>query len=243
MSKLPKQNIIEHLLELKNLILTTSICFVAVTAVSYYFADYIFYLLVQPLLDLDNSKKLIYTGLSEAFFTYLRLSFFSSFVIIFPFTLWQIYIFIAPGLYKNERQLIMPYLVATPILFWLGILFAYYIIFPMAWKFFINFEYSSHINISLEAKISEYLGLAIHLMIAFGLAFEFPVLLMILLKSELISLEQMITKRKYVIILIFVIAAIITPPDVTSQVALAIPMLLLYEMVILYGKITRRKKC
>jgi sec-independent protein translocase protein TatC len=231
---------IEHISELRKNLILIVIFFIISVMVSYFYSENIFAWLAKPFIELNTSKKLIYTGLSEAFFAYIKLSIFSASILTIPFAIWQLYKFVSPGLYKREKKSLLPYMIATPLLFWLGILFSYYIVFPMAWKFFISFEHNNLIPFSLEARVMEYIGISMHIMIAFGLAFEMPVFLMIMLKLKILSLDKMIKNRKYAIIIIFIISAIITPPDVASQVALAIPMILIYELVIIYGKINNR---
>ncbi|WP_206425209.1 twin-arginine translocase subunit TatC [Rickettsiales endosymbiont of Stachyamoeba lipophora] len=226
----------EHLIELRNRLIFAGVSFLLVFGVSYYFAENIYAFLVEPLIVITQNSKMIYTGLGEAFFTYLKLASFASILVTMPIFLWQIYGFIAPGLHTNEKKAVLPFMIFTPILFWIGVLFAYYVVFPVAWEFFVSFEQHDKLQVVLEARVAEYLSIVMHLMIAFGVAFELPVLLMLLLKFDLISYQSLREKRKYAIILFFIIAAIITPPDVFSQVALALPMVILYESVILYGK-------
>lgn len=206
------------------------------------FAEHIYHFLVQPLADAYDShhlqgRRLIFTGLTEAFFTYMKVAFYAALFITFPMFAIQLYIFLAPGLYKKERRLLFPFLIASPLLFIAGCAFVYYWIFPMAWHFFISFESSptmaSSFPIQLEARISEYFSLVMQLMFAFGLSFQLPIVLVFMAKAGIITPATLAKKRKYAIILFLIIGAILTPPDVLSQIGLASALLLLYEISIL----------
>lgn len=236
-SELSSQPLIEHLLELKKRVVYGLLAFFVATGVSYYFAEDIYAFLVQPLADaLPEQRRMIYTSLIEAFMTYLKLAVFAGFFLSFPVIATQLYLFLAPGLYKNERRALVPYLVAAPSLFFIGSAFVYYLIFPAAWKFFLGFESSGvggGLPIQLEAKVSDYLSLVMHLMVAFGLSFQLPVVLVLLVRSGMIQLETLRSGRRYAIVLIVVVAAFITPPDIFSQIALSVPLYLLYELSIL----------
>lgn len=226
-------------MELKRRIIYSLLAFFVASGVSYYFAEGIYGFLVQPLADAFSNpshRRLIYTGLTEAFLTYLKLAVFAGFFASFPVIATQLYLFLAPGLYKKERRALVPYLVAAPSLFLAGAAFVYYLIFPAAWKFFLGFE-SAGLNgglpIQLEAKVSDYLSLAMHLMVAFGLSFQLPVVLVLLVRSGMVELETLRKGRRYAIVLIVIVAAFITPPDIFSQIALSVPLYLLYEISIL----------
>lgn len=238
-NELESQPLIEHLLELKKRIIYSLLAFFLATGFSYYFAEEIYAFLVQPLADAfsDSShRRLIYTGLAEAFLTYLKLAVFAGFFLSFPVIATQLYLFLAPGLYKKERRALVPYLVAAPSLFLAGAAFVYYLIFPAAWKFFLGFEssgFSGGLPIQLEAKVSDYLSIVMHLMIAFGLSFQLPVVLILLVRSGMVSLATLKKGRRYAIVLIVTVAAFITPPDIFSQIALSVPLYLLYELSIL----------
>ncbi len=238
-TELPKQPLIEHLLELKKRLIYCIIAFFLTTAISYYFAAEIYEFLVQPLADAfpdPTHRRLIYTGLAEAFVTYLKLSVFAGFFAAFPVIATQLYLFLAPALYKKERKALIPYLIAAPTLFLTGAAFVYYLIFPAAWRFFLGFETgggAGGLPIQLEAKVSDYLDIVMHLMIAFGLSFQLPVVLVLLVRSGMVELETLKRGRKYALVLIVTVAAFITPPDILSQISLSIPLYLLYEISIL----------
>lgn len=236
---LVRQPIIEHLLELKRRLIISFVAFAVATVGCYYVAGDIYEFLVRPLasaFDNPEQRRLIYTNLTEAFITYLRLAVFAGFFISFPVIASQLYRFIAPGLYQKERRAFIPYLVAAPILFFTGAAFVYYFIFPAAWHFFVSFETAGSaggLPIQLETKVADYLSLSMHLMIAFGLSFQLPIILVLLVRLGLLSLNTLKRGRRYAIVGIVSLAAVITPPDVFSQIALSIPLYLLYELSIL----------
>jgi sec-independent protein translocase protein TatC len=238
----------EHLAELRHRLVLSIICFFLSFGVCYYFAHDIYAFLVAPLAHIyehESGRRLIYTGLTEAFFTYIKVAMYSALFISFPFMAAQFYIFLAPGLYKNEKTMLLPFLIATPILFLAGAALVYYFIFPVAWKFFISFESAGAVGdlpIQMEPKVSEYLSLVINLIMAFGIAFQMPVLLGLLAKVGFVSSAALTKKRRYAIVLIFLIAAFITPPDLISQIGLALPMMLLYECSIFLCKWIESKK-
>ena len=200
----------------------------------YGFAEEIFTFLVMPLREvLGPDAKMIYTGLHEAFFTYVKVSFFAGLFLAFPVILAQFWLFVAPGLYKHEKQVFLPFLIITPVLFFIGGALAYKFVFPLAFKFFLGF-----VTPTIEAlpSLKEYLSLVIKLIFAFGLVFELPVGLLLLIKAGVISTAGLVAKRKYNIVLAFVAAAILTPPDPFTQIFLAIPIMMMYEISILIGR-------
>ena len=237
----------EHLAELRKRLLYSVVTLLVIFAGCYFFAEDIYGFLVKPLADIyrnNPDKRLIYTGLTEAFFTYMKVAFYAALFLSFPIIAGQFYIFLAPGLYKKEKRVLLPFLIACPLLFVAGAALVYYFIFPLAWSFFLSFESAGHtgtLPIQLEARVSEYLSLVIQLMFAFGLAFQLPILVTLLAKAGLVSTQTLKKNRKYVLLLVFIFAAIVTPPDIISQIGLAIPMLLLYEVAIFLSNYISRK--
>jgi sec-independent protein translocase protein TatC len=243
-----RQPITGHLIELRKRLMWVFASMAVGTAIAFMFVEPIYGFLVQPLSDAmgeNSTQRLIYTGLTEAFFTYLKVAFFAGIFLTFPVLLAQVWMFMAPGLYKNERNAFMPFLMATPILFFAGGAVVYFGIIPMAWPFFLSFQSSgaeTALPIQLEARVSEYLDLIMTLIFAFGLCFQLPVLLTLLGKAGIVSSSALAAKRKYAVIFTFVVAAFLTPPDVISQVGLAIPILGLYEISILLVRLFERKR-
>lgn len=239
-----KYTLREHFAELKRRFLSIMSLFICSFIVCYYFSEEIYSFILQPLAKAtsEHERKMIYTGMSEAFLTYMKLSFWSAFLIIIPIISFHIYKFIAPGLLKSEKTIVIPALIMAPFLFYLGGFFVFYIVMPKAWQFFLSFENNdSMLPIVLEARVSEYLSLVMQFVTAFGLAFELPILLVILCVLKLISAKSLKNKRRFAIVIIFIIAAILTPPDVLSQIALAIPLILLYEISIFICVIVEKR--
>ena len=243
-----KQPLLAHLVELRSRLIKTMIMITLLFVIFYLFADNIYNFLVQPYANAvegEVGRRLIFTALHETFFTYIRVALFAALFISLPFLLIQLWIFVAPGLYKNEKNVVVPYLLATPILFILGSALVYYLIMPLAIKFFLSFESiggNGALPIQLEAKVSEYLSLIMRLILAFGLCFQLPVALTLMARVGLISSEGLKKNRKYVIVGIFAIAAILTPPDPISQIGLGIPILLLYELSIIAVSFIEKRK-
>ncbi|MDA0902064.1 MAG: twin-arginine translocase subunit TatC [Proteobacteria bacterium] len=247
MDSAKKITLTQHLIELRQRLVYCLIALFVIFVISYVFSQEIFNFLLQPLLEVygeGSNKRVIYTGPAEAFMTYVKISFLSAIFFSLPIIITQFYLFIAPGLYKSEKKLTLSILLSSPLLFIAGAALAYYLVFPLAFKFFVSFESSDMVQalpIELEARISEYLKLVIQFIFAFGIAFQLPILLIFLVRAGVISIQTLKSKRKYWILLIFIIAAILTPPDVLSQIALAVPMMLLYEIAILISaKITKK---
>ena len=245
-----KAPLISHLIELRDRLKWAVLFFFLAFCFCYYFANVIYDFLVDPLykIYLKNgveNPRMIYTALTEAFFTYLKVSFYGALFISFPILAMQIYKFAAPGLYKNEKKAFLPFLIATPILFGLGAALVYYFIFPLAWNFFLGFQTSTAevgMAIELEAKVNEYLSLVLKLMFAFGLAFQIPVALTLLARAGLVNSSQLKKRRKYAIVIAFVVAAILTPPDLISQIGLGIPIIILFEISIYLAVIFENRK-
>ena len=238
-----------HFVELRSRLLNSLIFIFIVFIISYIFAEQIYNFLVEPyanaVKDDPTERRLIFTALHETFITYIKVAFFAAIFIGSPVMLIQIYKFVAPGLYKNEKKAILPYLISTPILFMLGGFLVYYLVMPLAIKFFLSFESlgtNTSLPIQLEAKVNEYLSLIMRLIFAFGLSFQLPVLLNLLARIGVVNSEYLKKRRRYVIVIIFAIAAILTPPDPITQVGLAIPLLLLYELSIFTVKYIEKKK-
>ena len=237
-----------HLTELRKRLIN-SLIFLCILFVScYYFSDHIYGFLVEPYANAVKNdgieRRLIFTALQETFLTYLKVSFFTAFFVTCPYILMQIWKFIAPGLYKHEKIAILPYLVLTPILFFLGGMLVYYLIMPLAIKFFLSFEstgLSTNLPIQLEAKVNEYLSLVMKLIFAFGISFQLPVVLSLLARVGLVDSDFLKKRRKYVVVIIFAAAALLTPPDPITQIGLAIPLLILYELSIFSVKIIENK--
>ena len=238
-----------HFIELRSRLLNSLIFIFIVFVISYIFAEQIYNFLVEPyakaVRDEQISRRLIFTALHETFITYIKVAFFAAIFLGSPVLLIQIYKFIAPGLYKNEKRAILPYLISTPILFLLGGLLVYFLVMPLAIKFFLSFESlgsSTSLPIQLEAKVNEYLSLVMRLIFAFGISFQLPILLYLLARIGFVNSDYLRTRRRYVIVIIFALAAILTPPDPITQVGLAIPLLLLYELSIFTVKFIEKKK-
>jgi sec-independent protein translocase protein TatC len=238
-----------HLSELRKRLMWAFIAMIAGMGLCWLFVEDIYGFLVKPLADAmeqgGGTQRLIYTNLTEAFFTYLRVAFFAGTFLTFPILITQIWLFVAPGLYAHERKAFLPYLVATPLLFFIGGALVYYVVVPMAWPFFLSFQSSGAqtvLPVQLEARVGEYLDLMMTLIFAFGLCFQLPVLLSLLGRAGILTAAALVSFRKYAIILIFTVAAFLTPPDVFSQIMLAVPLMGLYEISILLVRRVERAR-
>ena len=246
-NQLEEMSLIDHLTELRKRLLWSFIYIILIFFICFYFASDLFYFLAKPLLNLlqtDKGQGFIYTALQEAFFTELKIAFFFALFFAFPLIAIQIWKFIAPGLYKHERNAFLPFLVATPILFFAGGAMVYYLIAPLAWNFFLSYQNmnSSGVPIRLEAKMGEYLSLMMRFIFAFGLAFQLPVVLGLMTKVGIVNYTSLKKFRKYAIVIAFLSAAFLTPPDPFSQISLALPIILLYEISIYIAKIIQKNK-
>ena len=240
---------VSHLTELRSRLIRSLIFVSIIFIFGYIFAENIYNFLLEPYAQAVKNdgiqRRLIFTAIHETFITYLKVAFFTAFFLGSPILLTQIWKFIAPGLYQNEKKALLPYLIATPILFILGGMLIYYLVMPLAIKFFLSFETTATattLPIQLEAKVNEYLSLIMRLIFAFGLSFQLPVLLNLLARVGVIDSEYLKIRRKYFIVIIFAAAAILTPPDPITQIGLAIPLLILYELSILSVKFTEKNR-
>jgi sec-independent protein translocase protein TatC len=240
--------LLDHLIELRTRLLWSMAAFMLAFFFCYHFSGAIYSFLAEPLANILESRgqnrRLIFTSLTEGFFTYLRVAFFGAAFIAFPIIATQLWLFIAPGLYRSEKHAFAPFLIATPVLFVLGAALAYYFVFPFAWSFFLSFETPTGgggLPIELEAKVGEYLDLVMKLIFAFGVAFQLPVALSLMAKVGIVSSASLKKYRRYAYVGMFVIAAILAPPDVITQCGLAVPLIGLYEISILAARMVEPK--
>jgi len=246
------QPLIEHLMELRTRLIWSIAAFFIAFIVCFIFAKHIFNYLVYPYklavswahLDVEKAQ-LIYTAPQEFFFTQVKVAMFGGLVIAFPIIAAQIYKFVAPGLYKNERQAFLPFLIASPILFLMGGALVYFFFTPMVMWFFLSMQQApghDEVAISLLPKVSEYLSLIMTLVFSFGLVFQLPVITTLLARVGLLTSQWLSEKRKFAIVLAFVVAAVLTPPDPMSQIGLALPTILLYEISIYAARLVERQR-
>lgn len=240
--------LVAHLMELKTRLIRAVLVWVLASGLCYYFAPQIYHFLIAPLAEAfgpESGRRLIATSLTETFVTYIKIALYGGFFLGFPVIAAQLYLFVAPGLYKRERRVVGPYLIAAPLLFLVGAAFAYYLVMPKAWQFFISFEMPAgegSLPLVVEAKISEYLSLVLHIVLAFGLSFQLPVILNLLIRTGILRVATLARGRRYAVVILLTIAAFITPPDILSQVLLFIPLYGLYEVSILIGTSIEKRR-
>lgn len=228
------QPLLNHMAELRTRLVYCVVGYVAALVVCYYHSQWLFNMLIEPLAHvLGPQRRLIYTGLTEAFTTYLKVAAFAALAVTSPLLAWHGWRFVGPGLYRQERTAFALALVATPLLFMVGALFAYFVVCPLAYHFFSSFETTAAVTvlpIQLEARMGEYLGFVMRLMVAFGVCFELPLVLTLLVRLGIIARATLVNQWRFFILGIFGVSALITPPDVVSMLALALPLSALYGL-------------
>jgi sec-independent protein translocase protein TatC len=235
-----KQPFMSHLEELRKRLIACAIAVGAGFVLCYFFSETLFRILVLPLKEvMPQGERLIFTNLPEMFLTYLKVAFIAGIMLTAPFLFYQLWMFIAPGLYQREKKLVFPFVIFSTILFVGGSLFGYFVVFPFGFKFFMGF---SNEYVQALPSVKQYFSFSTKLLFAFGVIFELPVVMFFLSKMGVVTPELLRKKRKYAILLAFVVAAILTPPDVLTQIFMALPLVVLYEISIFVAKIAQKKK-
>jgi sec-independent protein translocase protein TatC len=235
-----KQPFMSHLEELRKRLIACAIAVGAGFVLCYFFSETLFRILVLPLKEvMPQGERLIFTNLPEMFLTYLKVAFIAGVMLTAPFIFYQLWMFIAPGLYQREKKFVFPFVIFSTILFVGGSLFGYFVVFPFGFKFFMGF---SNEYVQALPSVKQYFSFSTKLLFAFGVIFELPVVMFFLSKMGVVTPELLRKKRKYAILLAFVVAAILTPPDVLTQIFMALPLVVLYEISIFVAKIAQKKK-
>ncbi len=237
----------DHFKELRNRLIFCFIFLISIFIISFFYSEKITNILTYPLYDAvsdKENKRMIFTGLPEVFVSYLKISLFSSFLVSFPFFIIQMSLFISPALYKKEKKFFIPLFYSIPFLFYIGVLFSYFFLIPIIWDFFVSFENlksSNYFSIELESKFNEYIRLTMYLLFSTGFAFLFPIFLLILAKLKIINSQILRNNRKYYFIGILIFGAVFTPPDIISQLGIAIPLFIFFELSIYFIDFLNKK--
>lgn len=237
----------DHFRELRNRLIFCFIFLISIFIISFFYSEKITNILTYPLYDAvvdKENKRMIFTGLPEVFVSYLKISLFSSFLVSFPFFIIQMSLFISPALYKKEKKFFIPLFYSIPFLFYIGVLFSYFFLIPIIWDFFVSFENlksSNYFSIELESKFNEYIRLTMYLLFSTGFAFLFPIFLLFLAKLKIINSEILRNNRKYYFIGILIFGAVFTPPDIISQLGIAIPLFIFFELSIYFIDFLNKK--
>ena len=235
-----QETFLSHLIELRQRLVRSIIVFAIASAPALFFSAHLYDLLAMPLISsLPQGSHMIATGVITPFLIPMKIAFMAAFLAVLPYVLYQAWAFVAPGLYAHEKRLVAPLVVSSTILFFLGMMFCYFIVFRRVFAFIARFAPKS---ISVAPDIEAYFNFVLGMFLAFGLAFEVPVIVVVLMLTGIVSVEQLREWRGYVVVAIFIVAAIVTPPDVVSQIALALPMCLLYEIGIVFGQMAVRRR-
>jgi sec-independent protein translocase protein TatC len=239
MSEIP-ETFLSHLIELRQRLVHSMVAYGIACVPALYFSAELYDLLAWPLMhSLPQGSRMIATGVISPFLIPMKISFTAAFVLVLPYMLYQAWAFVAPGLYEHEKRLVLPLVVSSTLLFLLGMLFCYFIVFGKVFTFIASFAPKS---ITVAPDIEAYFNFVLGMFLAFGLAFEVPVVVVVLVITGLVKVEQLREWRGYVVVAIFVVAAVVTPPDVVSQIALALPMCFLYELGIVLGQVIHRRR-